>query len=75
MSIVSRETERYFDGLDVVLGSWPPELHQSHVTHKHLAWSPYQRWCSSQEHRGLDVEPAVTRANTALRWQRAPSLS
>ena len=75
MSIVSRETERYFDGPDVVPGSWAPELHQSHVTYRHLAWSPYQRRRSSQEHRGPDVELAVTRASTALRRQRAPSLS
>ena len=75
ISIVSRETERYFDGPDVVPGSWAPELHHSHVTHRYLMWSPYQRRCSSQERRGPDVEPVVPRGSTVLRRQRAPSLS
>ena len=75
MSIVSRETERYFDGPDDVPDTWAPELHQSHVLHRHLTWSPYQRRYSTQEHRGPEVEHAVIRPRSALAWQRASSLS
>ena len=75
MLIVSRETERYFDGPDDVPNTWAPELQQSHVLHRRGAWSPYQRRCSTEKHHGPEVEHALTRPRGALAWQRTSSAS
>ena len=70
MSIMSRETERYFDGPDDVPDTWAPELQQSHVLHRRGAWSPYQRRCSTEEDHGPEVQHAVTKPRAALAWQK-----
>ena len=70
MSIVSRETERYFDGTDFVPETWALELQQSHVVHRRGVWSPYQHCGYSEENHGHEVHHELTRPRATVAGPR-----